>query len=64
MRNKFRATGPPHNRHLQVFHVSAVSTEITCERSIKTMTRNQYGSPMLAAAVTPGKAAPATLGKA
>ena len=58
MRNKFRAAGPPQNRRLQIFHVTAVSTEITCKRSIKTITRNQYGSPMLAAAVTPGKATP------
>ena len=58
MRNEFRAAGPTHNRRLQVFHVISVSIEITCKRSIKTITRNQYESPMLSAAVTPGKATP------
>ena len=60
MRNEFRAAGPTHSRRLQVFHVISVSTEITCKRSIKTITRNQYESPMLSAAVTPGTATPAT----
>ena len=64
LRHKFRAAGPPHYQRLQVFHVTAVSTEITCKRSIKTITRNQYRSPTLAAAVTPGKATQATPGKA
>ena len=56
MRNEFRAASPPHNRRLLVFHVTAVSTEITCKRSVKTITRNQYRSFLLAAVVTPGKA--------
>ena len=64
MRNEFRAAGPPHNRCLQVFHVTAVSTEVTCKRSIKTITRNQYRSFLWAAAVIPGKATPVTPGKA
>lgn len=58
IRSKFRAAGPPYYRNLQVFHVTAVSTEMTCKRSIKTVTRNHYRSPVLATAVTPGKVTP------
>ena len=61
IRSKFRAAGPPYYRNLQVFHVTAVSTEITCKRSIKTITRNHYRSPVLATAVTPGKLTPEKL---